>query len=146
MSNLIIQAVEIKLGAEYTENTAIGLYTVSSLSYLRWSEATLTGTTDTWATGILLKNGIGDIVASSDLTRGGAMAQYSGLSVTCANALKLMQTLKDLQINIIGLSCSVTEFIGTLGNSDATSATVIFTGVVESFSWGDTALEISFKN
>ena len=146
MANLIIQAVEIKLGQEYIEDTSIGLYTISSLSYLRWSEATLTGVSETWKTGILLKNGIGDITESSNLERGGNIAEYSGLNVGVANAESIMQSLKDLQINLIGLSATVTEFIGTIGDSDATIRTIIFTGIVENILWGDTELVISFKN
>jgi hypothetical protein len=145
-ANTIIQSVEIKLGAEYTENTAIGLYTVAGASYLRWSEVTLAGVAESWATGILLKNGIGDIVASSDISRGGNIANYDGMTVTAANAESLMQSLKDLQINLTGLSVTVTEFIGTIADSDATSRTIVFTGIVENIKWGDTALTLDLKN
>jgi hypothetical protein len=146
MADLTIQAVEIKLGAEYTQDTTIGLYTVSGTSYLRWSEATLTGVAETWKTEILLKNGIGDIEASGSLARGGNLAEYGGMEICVANAEALIQSLKDLEINLTGLSVTVTEFIGTAANSDATSRTIIFTGIVEDIKWGDTDLIISLKN
>jgi hypothetical protein len=148
-ANTTIYGVQITLDREYTENTAIGLYTVSSLSYLRWSEATLSGVAEgagKWATGILLKDGIGDIEASSDLSRGGNVAEYNGLTIAVANAESLMQSLKDLQINVTGFSVTVTEFVGTIADSDATSRTTRFTGVVENISWGDTSLTINLKN
>jgi hypothetical protein len=145
-SNTIIQAVEIKLGAEYTEDATLGLYTVAGTSYLRWSEAALTGVAESWADKIILKNGIGDIAATSDLSRGGNVAEYSGLNVIVANAESLMQSLKDLGINLIGLSATITEFVGIIGNSDSVSRTIFFTGIVENISWGDTDLTIALKN
>lgn len=146
MSNTIIQAIKVNLQGEYTEDATIGLYTASGASYLRVSEATLTGTTLAWTPGLILKGGIGDIDASGSLERGGNIADYSGLRVSLANAEKLMQSLKDLQINIIGLPVTVHEFVGTIADSDSVSEDTIFTGVVENIAWGDTIATINLKN
>jgi hypothetical protein len=146
MGILTIHAVEIKLDTVVAQDETIGLYTVSGVSFLRWSEAPLSGVAETWCSDILLKNGIGDIAASGSLERGGNVADYSGLSVSVANAEKLFAALVALGVNLIGLPATITRFEGTAADSDSVARTIDFTGIVEDISWDETTLTINLKN
>jgi hypothetical protein len=151
---IIIQAVKIIISpipAGLPERTELGLYRDSSVSAeLRWSEFPLTGTTQTWKAGILSRGGIGDITAGElDTRRGGNVVAYSGLNLVVLNNNQLILRLKELGVNVNGLTAEIWEFIGTDADSDVTSATLQFSGICEyetGSSWDENLWRIQVKN
>ncbi len=141
----IIQAVRIYLDLVVTEDTTLGIYT-SGTSEIRLSEETLAGTVLAWKSGLIAKNGISAITEGADLTTGGAPAEYDGLTLTLINTNQYLNALDMLGIYLGGCKCEVYEFRGTEANSDATSASVIFTGAVEDINWTECTLDIPIKN
>jgi hypothetical protein len=142
----IIQAIRIPLGAEYTENAAIGLYTSGGVSELRWSEEPLVGTASLWATGIISLGGIGETTESGDTRRGGCQASFDGLNLAIDNTSQIILTLAALGINLSNLTAELWEFEGTETDSDSVSAGVVFTGVVADQKWDSNTHEIPIKS
>ena len=133
MSNVIIQAVKIKINpipAGLTEHAELGLY-IGATAELRWSEYPLVGVADVWKGGIIANNGIGDRTREMDTRRGGAVESYSGLDLTVLNNNNLILRLKELGVNLNGLTAELWEFEGTDIDSDATSATLLFAGIIK---------------
>ena len=158
--NIISQTIKIKIVPTISglaTHEELGVYVNEDTTQeIRWSEQLLTNTAQIWANGILAGNGIGDRVSSGDTRRGGTPEEYSGLSIQALNGNQLILRLKELGININGLTAELWEFesdgntfIGGALDSDNISATRLFSGVCEYESasiWNENIWQIQIKN
>lgn len=150
---VIIHAIKIKVAPVIpgvAEHTELGFFVkTSEIQEIRWTEMPLVGTPDVWTSGIIAKNGIGDIRREMDTRSGGASEAYSGLDLKVLNNNQLVLRLKELGIDINGLTAEVHEFIGTDADSDAMETSVRFTGVCayeSGSSWDENLWNIEIKN
>jgi hypothetical protein len=143
--NTYLYGVRIYLEAAVTSGTqaqreAVGIYT----DQIRWVERTLQSVAGgSWASGIFIKNGFGDIKQKADFSKGGNVAQAMGVSFRVRNTDQLYLRLEEFGVNLHGLRCEVVEFVGSTGNDDSVSSDVIFSGVVDNVEWDETAVSIS---
>lgn len=146
MASTIIQAVRINLPETYTQDASIGLYTDEGASFFAWSETLLSGVSDQWKEGLVTINGFGVREEAGSLEIGGNVANYAGMDIVLADAEILAVAIKNLGINLTGLKAIVYEFVGTVADSDATSFTQIFDGIVEDQTWNDIEFTIKLRN
>jgi hypothetical protein len=142
----ISQAIRIYLSVSVTENAALGIYTSGGASEIRLSEEILSGVAESWTSGLIAENGIGEITEGADLRRGGAPADYSGINIDLINTNQFIIALKALGVYLPGCKCELIEFIGTETDCDSVSRTVIFTGIIEDMQWSEINLGIPVKN
>lgn len=142
----IIQAIRIYLPDEVTEDISLGIFTSDGASEIRIAEGSLSSVDLSWATGLLAKNGIGDIKESGTCINGGSPANYDGTNFELINTAQWLLELKDLGIYLPGLTAEIWEFRGTEYDSDATSAEVIKTGIIENIDWGQQVISIPIKD
>lgn len=145
--NKTIQAIRIYLDSAAAENLALGIFTVpESNSEIRLTEEPLVGTALEWKHGLIAKNGIGPRSEGGTIEGGGVPADYSGMTVDLQNTGRYLIALRDLGIELVGLTVELWEFIGSETDSDAVSGGVVFTGVIEDMAWDQAALGIPIKN
>jgi len=137
----IIGAIKIYLGQSYTDDTDLGLYD----SELRFSEAELFGVDDTYNYQMLLRNGIGEIAEEFDDTLGGNNVTINDFTFSIKGTNQFFLKLQELGIQLSGKYVEYIEFIGTDTDSDATSETVMFAGVIENYSYNEFGCDITAK-
>ena len=142
MHNNTIQALKIYLKVTASADSALGIYG----NEIRLSEEPLSGIDDTWTSGLIALNGIGDIKEGADLSRGGSVANFDGLTVQLIHTNQYILKLKDLGVFLNGCKCEIYEFIGTELDSDSVSSTVTFSGVVDDITWNEVDLGIPIKS
>lgn len=127
-----IGAIRIYLGSRYTERAEIGLYTPAvGNSEIRWSEAPLTGVSETYNPSMLIKNGIGGLSSSLEDTYGGNQETVNDINFSVTGAAQLPLRLQELNIQPSGKTVEYIEFIGTDADSDSVSITVMSTFTIE---------------
>lgn len=137
-----ICGVVIHTNGDYEENTSIGLYNSNNLAEIRWSESQLSGVSITYAYNMILKNGIGDITHRADLRIGGNSVTVDYLTISVDNTCQFINTLKSINLSLVGLFVEIYEYIGTDSNSDATSSEKVYSGAVEDVSWTESTCTI----
>jgi hypothetical protein len=125
-TNRIVWGLKIYLAEEHTQDTDIGLYTSGGESWFRWIESEITGTSETYKTGILAPNGIPAIDEGGDFTRGGAFITVKGIVVNICNAAKFYNDLDADNIGINGLRCDLIEFSQNVSTSVVTETVRAF--------------------
>ena len=109
---------------------------VRKASVLKWISNTIPGVD--WATGMIVKGGVGAWKRSVDCKKGGAMAAASSGSVTVKNTAQFYKTLVAKSINLVGLVCQIYEFVGT-------EAQVRYYGLIDSCEWDATNYIINLR-
>lgn len=136
IGKITIQAIKIKLDKALATQEDIGLYSVvSQLSELRWSEAPLTGAPEAWNHEILAENGIGPITESVDIRTGGNPVNVNDFTFICKGSNQLLLRMKSLGIHPTGLTVELHEFVGLLTDCDSISHDIMFTGIIEDYSY-----------
>ncbi len=139
--------IKITLLDEVISSPSIGLYNDSTNSYFRWITQTATNTTDTWLSGILLRDWINSISKSVDVRRMGNVARISGGSINIGNELKFWKTIEDLGINLQGYRLEVIEIdLETAHSGTNANETLIYTGVCNQPEYNTGRYSIKFKN
>lgn len=136
IGSIVIQAIKIKLDKTLATQEDIGLYSVvSENSELRWSEAPLIGAPETWNHEILAEKGIGAIAESVDIRTGGNSVNVNDFTFTCKGSNQLLLRMRSLGIHPTGLTVELHEFVGLLTDCDSVSHEVMFTGIIEDYSY-----------
>lgn len=142
---LKIKIVPVIVDADHSE---IGVYqNDDDTQEIRWCEAPLTGTTQAWKSGIIQQ--MGDIEKRLDISNGGNIEDYSGLTAVVSNNGQLSLKLKELGLTLNGLPAEIWEFVGTNSDADSITPVLRYTGVVcneRSTEWDENYFSIEIKN
>ena len=93
-----------------------------------------------WTTGYIAQNGIGAILKSVNLDKGGNSSNINSFQIRINNTNNFVGkliTMEPYSISLTGCKVEIIEFCGTDEKSDSISATKIFTGVIEDGVDGD---------
>jgi hypothetical protein len=124
--------------APVSPDATIGLYNVTSAaSEFRWLQNDVTGVS-TWATGMIVANGIGKWKRSIDTRKGGNVAAPITGSVKIKNTALFYNELKTRGISLPGLVCEIWEFV------NGTPTRRLF-GKVETVDWDVTDFTINIR-
>jgi hypothetical protein len=147
MSNTkIIHAVEIKLDVVLSDDASLGIYTISGVSYLKWSEYPIIEAGYSWASGIIADGGLSAEEAGADLRRGGAPVAYTGYTINVQSTYQNYLKLKSLGVNLVGRKIKRWDFIGSDTNSRVTSKMLMSTLIIQDSSWNDAEWKIQVMN
>jgi hypothetical protein len=127
--NVIVRGIKFKIIPTVPEadHAELGLYqNIDGTQEIRWVEAPINGTSDTWKSGIVCQ--IGTLDRGIRAEGGGSPEEYSGLSIVVANGNRLILQLCELGITLNGKTAELWEFEGTDADADSISAVTYFRG------------------
>ena len=100
----------------------------------RWIENTITGTTLTWATGILGPNGLPPTTTKINSQRGGDVALVSDIDIAIDNTSQFFNTIDTAGISLGGLRADVVEFTRSVSGGTTTEV-IRYRGIVLQSGW-----------
>jgi hypothetical protein len=150
---LTVQAVRIKIEpvvSALVTHAELGVFVNGDdTQEIRWSEVPLVGVSETWTSGVIAKNGIGDVEHKGDTRKGGSPEEHSGFDLKVLNNNQLTLRLKELGISVNGLKAMLYDYIGTEADSDASGIETRAVGTCEyedGSTWDENIWNITIKS
>ena len=144
MSTVILtQGIKIFLKTKYAINKSIGLFdnATTGKSDIRLIEQEMAGTSELYMHGLLAADGIGERSWSSDLMRGGAVANIEAVDIRWDNTAQYFRTLQNLSITICGCKAHIVEFSKSVSTGVVTE-TIVYRGIAKVTQWNETDYKI----